>query len=63
LKIVHNPDPGPLRQQAYPSTGDQLDAMWKIIDALLAGGLNLPADALAVRDAVNAVKTKYRKIP
>ena len=59
-KIVHNPDPGPLRQAAYPSTGDQLDAMWKIVEAMLAGQ-SPPADALQVSDAVKAVKTKFRK--
>lgn len=60
MKIVHNPDPGSMREKAYPSSGDQLDAMWKIVNALLTGGVP-PDDALAVRDAVQAVKDKYRK--
>jgi hypothetical protein len=59
-KIVHNPDPGPLRAKAYPPAGDQLDAIWKIVNALLEGKTPA-ADALAVRDAVAAVKTKYAK--
>ena len=59
-KIIHSPDPRPLRQAAYPSTGDQLDAMWKIVEAMLAGQAP-PADALQVRDAVKAVKIKFRK--
>jgi hypothetical protein len=60
VKIVHNPDPRPLRQKAYPSTGDQLDAIWKIVNALLAGGIP-PDDALKVRDEIAAVKAKYQK--
>ena len=59
-KIVHNPDVGPLRAKAYPSTGEQLDAMWKIVNALLDGTAP-PADALKVRSAVLAVKTTYAK--
>jgi hypothetical protein len=60
LKIVHNPDPGPLRQREYPAIGDQLDAMWKIVNALLTGN-EPPAAAIEVRDAVKAVKDKYQK--
>lgn len=59
-KIIHNPDPGPLRAKAYPSTGEQLDAIWKILNAMLAGTAS-PADALQVRDKITAVKNKYRK--
>jgi hypothetical protein len=59
-RIVHNPDPGPLRAKAYPSTGEQLDAIWKIVNALVEG-TTPPADALKVRDAVQAVKAKYQK--
>jgi hypothetical protein len=60
MKIVHNPDPGPMRQKAYPSTGDQIDAIWKIVDALL-NGKAAPDDALKVRDAVKKVKATYVK--
>jgi hypothetical protein len=59
-KIIHNPDPGPLRAKAYPSTGEQLDAVWKILNALVDGTVP-PQDALKVRDAVAAVKTKFAK--
>lgn len=60
MKIVHNPDPGPLRQREYPPVGDQLDAIWKIVNALLTGD-EPSADAIQVRDAVQAVKAKYQK--
>lgn len=59
-KIVHNPDPGPLRQRAYPAAGDQLDALWKIVEALVAGK-TAPAEALQVKAAIDAVKAKYPK--
>lgn len=59
-KIVHNPDPGPLRQKAYPAGGDQLDALWKIVGALLEGKTP-PPDALQVKAAIDAVKAKYPK--
>lgn len=60
MKIAHKGNVSALRKLQYPSTGDQLDAMWKIVDALLVGD-EPPADALAVRDAVAAVKTKFKK--
>lgn len=60
MKITHDPDPRPLRVKAYPTVGDQLDAIWKIVNALLTGD-EPTADAIAVRDAVAAVKVKYPK--
>lgn len=53
-------DPLVARAAAYPDTGDQLDALWKIIDALIERQ-PLPADALAVRATVAAVKARYPK--
>lgn len=62
MKITHNPDPRPLRAAAYPSKGDQLDALWKIVDALLdLLSEPAPADAMAVRAQVKAVKARYVK--
>lgn len=60
MKITHNPDPRPLRAAAYPSQGDQLDALWKIVDALLAQKLP-PPDAIAVCAQVKAVKARFVK--
>ncbi len=54
------PDFAELRRDAYPPVGDQLDAIWKIVAAVLAGE-NPPADALAIRDAVSAVKARLPK--
>lgn len=60
MKLRHDPAPGPLRAKAYPQPGEQLDALWKIVNALIEGQ-EIPADALAVRDAVAQVKNKFRK--
>lgn len=53
-------DPVVAREAAYPEVGDQLDAIWKIVDALV-DRKPLPADALAVRAAVARVKATYPK--
>lgn len=60
MRVTHAPEVAPLRAASYPSIGDQLDALWKLYNAL-ATGTPTPADALAVRDAVAAVKEKYKK--
>lgn len=59
MKITHNPDHRPLRAAAYPSVGDQLDALWKIVEALTTHTAP-PPDALAVYAQVQSVKAKYR---
>lgn len=59
-RITHNPDPRPLRQRAYPSVGDQLGALWEIVEALLAGQ-PAPIAALQVKAAIDAVKARYPK--
>lgn len=48
------------RRREYPGTGEQLDALWKLVDALLAQSPP-PADAMAVRDAVRDVKARHPK--
>ena len=48
------------RRAAYPDIGDQLDAMFKIIEAIRRSE-PLPADALEVLDKVRAVKAVYPK--
>ena len=55
---------GKLRAGCYPFAGDQLDAIWKILAALPVEALaNAPADARAVMQAVQAVKTTLPKRP
>lgn len=47
------------RQAEYPSVGEQLDALWKVIAGMPPG--QIPAEAQAVLDKVNAVKAKHPK--
>lgn len=48
------------RRLDYPSTGDQLGALWSAVDKL-AGAKGLPPEAQAVLDGIKAVKTRYPK--
>lgn len=54
-----------LRLTTYPPRDDQLDALWKLVDALAAASPRavLPADALAIRDRIAAAKSRYPKEP
>lgn len=53
-------DAATARQAAYPDTGEQLDALWKIVDALI-NRQPQPAAALAVRDQIAQIKARYPK--
>lgn len=59
-KIIHAPNPGPLRAVAYPKPSDQLDALWKIVTALVDGE-PAPKDALDVLAQVREVKARFPK--
>lgn len=59
-KIVHSPNPAPLRAAAYPTQGDQLDALWKAFGAL-AEGKPVPQEALDMHARVREVKARYPK--
>ncbi len=55
-----------LREGGYPAAGEQLGALCKLVDALAdlltpAQRARLPADGLAVIDAVRETKTKFPK--
>ena len=62
MKIRHHVPHGEARAKAYREmgNGEQLDAIWKILDALIAGKAP-PADAMAVREAVRAIKQRHPK--
>lgn len=49
-----------MRKCAYPSVGDQLDALWRGFDAL-AHGEQIPAETLRILDEVQGVKAKFPK--
>ena len=48
------------RADAYPPVGDQLDALWKLVDSLLSKAAP-PAEALAVCDQIAQVKLQWPK--
>ena len=47
------------REQAYPTPGDQLDAIWKLVQANPA--IVIPLDVQPVIDQINLVKAEYPK--
>lgn len=49
------------RAAQYPAIGDQLDAVFRLAEALRAAGMALPPDTLAWIDTLNAVKTANPK--
>lgn len=59
-KVVHAPDPGPLRAAAYDHYGDQMDAMWKAIDAITQGR-PVPQESIEAMNRWKAVKARYPK--
>lgn len=61
MKIRHDPDYRPLRKQAYPPVGDQLDAVMKLAQAMRNTGVELPPEVNAWIDKCQQVKATYRK--
>lgn len=58
--IKHPVDVSAKRAAAYPLVPDQLDAAWKILQALPVELLkDAPADALAVMQQVKEVKERF----
>ena len=48
------------RAANYPTVGEQLDALWKMVDALVLNRA-IPEEAIAVRDAVASTKKQFPK--
>lgn len=61
MKIRHCEDYRERRRAAYPSLGDQLDAVAKLGQALVDQGVNVPQEVLDWLAKVGDVKTQYRK--
>jgi hypothetical protein len=61
MKITHYNDHRPLRAAAYPSIGDQLDAIWKMLETLHPVSSSVEAEAM--RDRIRAVKVQFPKPP
>ena len=61
--LRHRTDARLHRAESYPALGDQLDAFMKVFRVLQEHGLQLPADAVAVVEACEAVKARFPKPP
>jgi len=61
LKIQHNEDYRTLRRQAYPSLGEQFDAVYKMAAALRDQGVQLPEETLDWLLTIEQIKKTYKK--
>lgn len=61
MKIRHSEPYEGLRRGAYPPVTDQLDAIMKLAEALLAQGIVLPDEVQSWVKACRAVKDQFRK--
>lgn len=62
MKIHHVDDYRKRRKAEYPSTGEQLDAVMKLADALQEQGVSLPEETRQWIENCKEVKAKYRKV-
>ena len=49
------------RKAAYPDIGDQLDALWKIIEKLVDDNVDIGDEGYEMLDQIQTVKTTYPK--
>ena len=63
MKIRHREPHGHRRQAAYPSVGDQLDAIYKLAQALQDQGVSLPDDVHSWIAQCAEVKRRFPKQP
>lgn len=61
MKIQHDEDYRKLRAKAYPSLGEQLDAVYKMTVALRDQGIQLPEETSDWLLSVEQVKKTYKK--
>lgn len=62
-RVRHTADYAAKRRAEYPQVGDQLDQVWKVIEALKSRGTQLPAEADAMLGSIQATKARYPKPP
>lgn len=62
MKITHYDDHRPARAAVYPDIGDQLDAIWKMLESM-PQGVSANPEAEAMRDRIRAVKAQFPKPP
>ena len=61
MKIKHKVDIGKRRGREYPPVTDQIDALFKMAQALRDQGITLPAETLKWIDTIEKVKAKFPK--
>jgi len=61
MKIRHSEPYAPLRRQAYPPVGEQLDAVLKLAQALERQGFVLPQETKDWMARCQTVKDRYAK--
>ena len=61
MLIQHDEPYAPLRAKAYQPVAEQLDAVYKLAEALLAAGVMLPAETVAWVEHCREVKSTYPK--
>ena len=61
MKIQHDEDYRTLRRDAYPSFGDQFDAVYKMAVALRDQGIQLPKETLDWLLTIEQIKKTYKK--
>ena len=62
MKLSINQDYRLLRHNAYPSLGDQLDAIFKLAKHLSDSGVELPEDVLSWINDCQSTKEAYPKL-
>lgn len=64
MKLHHVGDYQEKRVEAYPSIGDQLDAIWKALAHIEHEGVtDFPVDVTQTMERVLSVKQKFPKVP
>jgi len=61
MKITHIGDYRARRRDAFPSVGEQLDEIWRVIDAISNGGA-VPRGAIDMLNQIKATKARIPKL-
>ncbi|WP_143243271.1 hypothetical protein [Alcaligenes faecalis] len=61
MKLKHCEPYAPLRKKSYMETSDQLDAIFKMAQALRMQGIALPEETVKWIEHCESVKTDFKK--
>ncbi len=62
MKITHKGDVSKRRRDSYPSPGDQLDALWKMVQHLNRQNIDIGHDAEVMLGKIQKVKDTFHKV-